>query len=956
MFKSAFVSLIFLLFLAGCASDSVIKTKDGITVRMTQDSPNDARLIRLSVMSDKIIRVSATPDGKFIDDPSLVVIPRENDVNFDIIETDSTVAVSTRYVTASVNRSTGQVVFRDSVGKVIVAEDPSGRTFNPIEIEGKKAYSVGQTFLSVNDREAIYGLGQHQADEFNYKGKNEELFQYNTKVSVPFIISTDGYGILWDSYSLVRWGNPEDYKQLGKVFRLYDKDGVEGALTGTYIPADGSPLVQREDSIYFEHLDRSDGLKSVVNLPKDFPFKGSHVLYEGEIEPLETGEYKFIMYYAGYQTISIGDEVVVPTRWRTAWNPNAYKFSLNLEEGKKYPIKIEWIPDGDTSYAGLRVYSPVGTDEQLKMKWWGEMQSQQDYYFVYGESMDDVISGYRQLTGTASILPKWAWGYWQSRERYKTQDELLEVVAKYRELGIPLDNIVQDWFYWKEDQWGSHEFDPSRFPDPKGMVDSVHALNARIMISVWPKFYANTEHFKEFDDKGWMYRLAVEDSIRDWVGPGYVGSFYDAYSPEARKLFWKQMEQHLFPLGFDAWWMDASEPNIRDCTDIQYRKDLITPTALGPSTQYFNAYGLMNAEAIYDGQRSVDPDKRVFLLTRSGFAGQQRYSTVTWSGDIGTGWEDLKAQISAGLNFSASGIPFWSMDIGGFCVQDRFVNGQQLFDASGVENNDLKEWRELNTRWFQFGAFAPLYRAHGQWPLREIYNLAPNSHPAYKSIVYYTKLRYDLMPYIYSLAGMVHFNDYTIMRPLAMDFTDDMNVFNISDQYMFGPSIMVAPVYEYGARNREVYLPENEVWYDLYTGATVPAGNIVANAPYERMPLFVKGGAILPIGPEIQWTGENPGGAITVFVYEGADGQFALYEDEGTNYNYEKGNFSIIPFDWDNSNSTLTIGSRKGNFAGMPQRRQFNIVKVDKDHPTGLSRDVTALPITYDGSPVTLKL
>lgn len=954
--KYVWLSLLTVLLMAGCASGPVHRNADGVTVELPQSSPDQPRLVRLAVMDEKIIRVSATPDKKFADVPSLVVVPQEKKVEFDVSESDTAVVVTTRFVSASVNLTNGQVVFRDSLGRVVAAEEPGGRKFTPIEVEGKKGYTVSQSFLSVNDDEAIYGLGQHQADEFNYKGKNEELFQYNTKVSVPFAVSTDGYGILWDSYSMVRWGNPADYEQLGKVFRLFDKDGKEGALTGVYTPAEGSALVRREDSLYFEHLDRADGLNSVINLPKDVNLKGAHVTYEGEIEPLASGEYKFIMYYAGYQTIAIGDSTVVPTRWRTAWNPNAYKFSMEMEAGKKYPIKIEWEPDGDTSYAGLRAYAPVDRAEQLKMRWWGEMQSQQDYYFIYGTSMDDVIAGYRTLTGVASILPSWAWGYWQSREKYNTQDELLETVARYRELGIPLDNIVQDWFYWKEDQWGSHEFDPKRFPDPKAMVDSVHAMNAHIMISVWPKFYANTEHFKEFDERGWMYRLAVEDSIRDWVGRGYVGSFYDAYSPEARKLFWSQMEEHLMPLGFDAWWMDASEPNIRDCTDLQYRKDLITPTALGPSTEYFNAYGLMNAEAIYNGQREADPDRRVFLLTRSGFAGQQRYSTATWSGDIGTGWEDMKAQISAGLNFSASGIPFWTMDIGGFCVQDRFAQAQRFFDATGVENDNLREWRELNTRWFQFGTFAPLYRAHGQWPLREIYNIAPKDHPAYKSIVGYTRLRYDLMPYIYSLAGMTHFDNYTIMRPLAMDFTADKNTYNVSDQFMFGPSIMVAPVYEYGARQRQVYLPVGAKWYDFYTGNSVPGGQITAAAPYERIPLFVKAGSILPLGPEIQWTGEKPDGEITLFVYEGADGKFSLYEDEGVNYNYEKGRYATIPFEWDDATSTLTIGQRQGEFDGMPRERTFKIVKVGKDNPEGFNRKAKGIETTYDGSALKLKL
>jgi alpha-D-xyloside xylohydrolase len=446
-----------------------------------------------------------------------------------------------------------------------------------------------------------------------------------------------------------------------------------------------------------------------------------------------------------------------------------------------------------------------------------------------------------------------------------------------------------------------------------------------------------------------MYKQAVVDSIKDWVGPGYVGSFYDAYDPDARKLFWKQIQDHYYPLGIDAWWMDASEPNIRDCTDMQYRKELCGPTALGPSTKYFNAYAYMNAEAIYDGQRGVDPDKRVFLLTRSGFAGLQRYSTATWSGDIGTCWEDMKAQISAGLNYSISGIPFWSMDIGGFCVQNRFVTGQQEFDKTGRENADNKEWRELNARWYQFGAFAPMYRAHGQWPYREIYNIAPENHPAYKSILYYTKLRYDLLPYIYSLAGKVHFEDYTIMRPMVMDFTADKKVRNLGDQYMFGPSFLVAPVYTYGARQREVYLPESTQWYDFYTGKVVASGQQTVAAPYERIPLFVRAGSIVPFGPDIQWTNEKPADNITLYVYAGANGKFTLYEDEGVNYNYEKGKYATIEFSYDDASSTLTIGERKGDFDGMLKNRTFNVVKVSKDKAVAYDKNVKGVSVNYGG-------
>lgn len=957
--KKIFCPFIFLcISLTAICANAYISNDDGITVRISQDSICDVRQVRLKVVGEKVIKVSATPEEDFVDGRSLIEIPVKAKTPFTISETDSTVSISTNEIIASVSLSTGAVKFLDKNGNLILAEDPNGKKFVPIEVEGKKSYSLCQTFLSLDDKEGLYGLGQHQSDEFNYKGKNEELFQYNTKVSVPFIVSTNNYGVLWDNYSLTRWGNPEPYKQLGQVFKLYDKDGKEGALTGTYTPLDPAvpSIVQREDSIYFEHLIRGD-LSKVVNLPKDFPFWGSKIVYEGEIEPTKDGNYMFNQYYSGYQKIYLNDSLIVPERWRTAWNPNSYKFSINLKGKKSVPIRIEWQPNGGTAYAGLRVYDAIDAQEQNKMKWWSEMGPQIDYFFIYGNNMDEVISGYRTVTGKAPIMPKWVLGYWQSREKYNTQDEIVATLAEFRNREFPIDNIVLDWLHWRQDDWGSHEFDTTRFPNPKEMIDSVHAMNGRFMISVWPKFYSSTEHFKEFDDNGWMYQQAITDSIRDWVGPGYLGSFYDAYSPEARKLFWHQIQDHYYPLGIDAWWMDASEPNIRDCTDIQYRKDLCGPTELGPSTEYFNAYALMNAEAIYNGQRSVDPDKRVFLLTRSGFAGLQRYSTATWSGDIATRWEDMKAQISAGLNFSISGIPWWSMDIGGFCVEDRYVAAEQEYERTKIENDDLKEWRELNARWHQFGAFAPIYRSHGQWPYREPFNIAPTDHPAYKSIAYYNKLRYDLMPYLYSLAAMTHFNDYTIMRPLAMDFTLDNRTYNISDQYMFGPAFLVAPVYSNEARSRNVYLPEGNLWYDFYTGEHYEGGQTInATAPYERMPLFTKAGAIIPFGPDINWSDQKPADEITIYVYAGKNGEFSLYEDENTNYNYEKGMFATINMTYDDKNGIFTIGNREGTFPGMLKERDFTIVKVTKDEPQPYTKEAQGTKVHYTGKEISVKI
>ena len=583
-----------------------------------------------------------------------------------------------------------------------------------------------------------------------------------------------------------------------------------------------------------------------------------------------------------------------------------------------------------------------------------------DYYFIAGQNLDEVISGYRTLTGKASLYPKWTLGFWQSRERYQSSKDIEDNMKKFRDLHIPVDNIVQDWNYWKLDSWGSHEFEAARYPNPQAMLDSVHAMNGRFMISVWPKFYDTVKNYKELDSKGWMYHQAIKDDIHDWLG--FRGSFYDAYSDGARKMFWRQMDENLYTkykFGIDAWWMDASEPNVRDCTPMWYRKALSGPTALGTSTEYFNAYSIVNADAIYNGQRSVNPNQRVFLLTRSGFAGEQRYSTATWSGDIATRWEDMRAQMTAGLNYSMAGLPFWGMDQGGFCVENRYVAAQQEFDKTGKENADLKEWRELQARWNQFGCFVPLYRTHGQWPTREVWNIAPADHPAYKTIVAYDKLRYRLMPYLYSMAGMVHFKDYTMMRGLVMDFNGDDNVYDIKDQWMFGPALMACPVGEYQKYSRNVYLPKQKGWYDFYTGKHYAGGQtIVADAPFDKIPVFVPEGSILPVGPEMEWSDQKKAELIDLYVYAGKDGSYTLYEDEGTNYNYEKGKYAMIDFKYNDAQKTVTIAARKGAFDGMLQKRRFNIVLVSDNNQQGISlaKAPKGKMVKYAGKAVTVKL
>ncbi len=1021
--KKIFLSLLLVTLATADINAERTQTTKGITVKVNNGTTavrgfeTPPKLVRLEVIDANIIHVSATAEENFADRPSLIVTPQKAYTDYKVKEDKGMVTITTPTINAHVLKATGEVWFTDHEGKAIIKEVQGGGkgfrryTCTQTHADGRPetyyGWSTRTVFENLHHGEALYGLGQHQADEWNYKGRNEELFQYNTKVSIPFFVSSEGYGVLFDNYSLSRFGNPDDYSQLGRVFTLKDKDGVEGALTGTYSAPQLETLVRREDSIYFENL------KSAKCLPK-YDLAKATVIYEGTITPKMTGEYRFSHYYSGYQKIFIDGKSVYTEDltgsgsdaqeiWRTAWNPNARKFAVTLNAGQEYKIRIEWKPDGGEAYCGLRALEPVSDEEQQRISMFSEMAQQLDYYVITatttpkvtetlagGSPVDQVIAGYRKLTGKAQIMPEWLLGYWQSRERYKTQDEILDALRGFRKRHLPIDNIVMDWNYWVPDSWGAFTFDPERFSDPKAMIDSIHGMNGKIMISCWPKYYLTVDNYKELNDKGYIYQQSVKDSLYDWLG--YKYAFYDAYDKEARRIFWRQLYEKLGTIGMDAWWMDASEPNVRDCTDMEYRKLLCGPTAYGSSDEYFNAYSIVNAEAIYDGQRAYETaiekqgiaaddskrlqeatswneygynnsfspeNKRVFLLTRNGFASEQRYSTATWSGDIGTRWEDMKAQITAGLNFSISGVPYWSQDIGGFSVENRYAKAQSLFDKEGIENEDLKEWRELNVRWHEMGMFAPMYRSHGQFPLREPWNIAPEGHKAYEAIKACLELRYKLMPYIYSLAAEVHFNDYTIMRPLVMDFNNDPEALNVAYQFMFGPAIMVNPIYKYGERSRKVYMPKGQTWYDLFSGNVVSSTGgetKTLDAPYESIPLLVRGGSIIPVGPKMEYTQEKKADNIRLFVYEGADGEFNLYEDEGTNYGYEAGRYANIQLCYDDAAKTLTIGQRRGSFPGMLTKRTFTIVYCSKNNAQKFNPDAKGITVKYNGKEKVIKL
>jgi alpha-D-xyloside xylohydrolase len=918
---------------------NIQKSGDGIVVRVTKAN-DDTRLVRLKVITNDIIRVTATAADSFSVEKSLMALPAaQGNVPWSLTETDTSVVLSTSSIRVQVDRATGEVIFSDTLGAVLLKEqNGGGKAFKKKIIEGKPYYTIRQRFLSPPD-EAFYGLGGHQNGQMNYKGEDVELVQANIVDVVPFLVSSKRYGLLWDNYSSAKFGDPRDYKPLNTV-ALFDKQGKPGGLSAFYYVGNSIVKDTVEDAIDFEFLETPQ----VDNFPKDVAGNGK-VIWEGSFASDVEGAHKFLVYSSGYCKVWI-DGALVVDRWRQNWNPWTSKLKVNVKKGERHTLKIEWISEG--GYLAVKHLDPFPQDEQKQLSLWSEVANEIDYYFIKGNNADDIIGGYRHLTGKAPIVPKWALGFWQSRERYRTQDEIIGIVKEYRKRKIPLDNIVLDWQYWEDPKWGSHEFDAKRFPDPKGMVDQLHRdLHANLMISVWPKFNKGTAHYEEMNKRGFLFKRNIEVKRKDWVGPGYESTFYDPFTPEAGELFWKQIDQKLNSLGVDAWWLDATEPDMHSNISIAERIKNMSPTGLGPGEKYFNAYSLQNSKSVYEGQRKSSPEKRVFILTRSAYAGQQRYGAVTWSGDIVSRWSDFQDQIAAGINFSMSGIPYWTMDIGGFAVERRYEHAQ---------GETLREWRELNTRWFQFGAFCPVFRSHGQFPFREIFNIAPEGSEEYSSMVFYTKLRYRLLPYIYSIAAKSFFDDYTIMRGLVMDFPDDSTVLSIADQYMFGPSIMVAPVYEYNARKRDVYFPEGTSWFDFYSGKKHDGGRKEAiEAPLGKMPLFVKEGSLVVCGPVIQHTGEKQD-PLTIYVFPGKDAVTEVYEDEGVSYNYEKGNFSVIPIRYDEATRTLSIAKREGRFPGMLEQRKFEIVWV-QDRRGGV--DLTAQPhqvVDYDGSAISVTL
>ena len=678
------------------------------------------------------------------------------------------VTLTTAALTFRLSLENATVSYTSTNGDTLLKEGRGvARTYKPTDANGEHTFEVQDRF-SPDATEGFYGLGQHQSGMFNYRGSTVELGQNNTDVAIPFLISSKGYAIMW--------------------------------------------------------------------------------------------------------------------------NTAAFSYADN-----RFPLEFSF-----TSSASQNI----------------------DYYLIFGPEMDQIIHQYRSLTGHSPLLPLWAYGLFQSKDRYISTQELLDVAGRYRAEHIPLDAIVQDWFWWKKE--GDPVFNDN-YHDVPADLKKLHDEHIHAMISVWGLFDPSSDNYQQLHAKGYDV-------------PG--AHVYDATNPAARDFYWNQLAGKLFAQGWDAFWLDSAEPEEYwpHMGDAILRDKKL---AIGDGMSYTNIFPFLHTLGVQDHWKATNENKRVFLLTRSAFLGQQRVGATTWSGDVYSSWWALQHQVPAGLNFAVSGLPYWTTDIGGYHQPDP---GKTQFDPA---------YQDLYARWFEYGTFCPIFRTHGHRDHNELWTY----NRVEPILLKYDKLRYRLMPYIYSLAWRVTNGDYTIQRPLVMDWRTDPKVRDIGDQFMFGPALLVSPVLEQDATKRRLYLPGSTPWYDFWSGNTTEGGHYLdVDAPLDALPLYVRAGSILPLGPEIEYTGEKPGAPIEVRVYGGADGKFDLYEDSGDSYDYTKGQHAIIPMQWNDTSRELTVGARTGSFPGMVANRQFRVVFVSAGHGAGpLESTKIDQVISYNGQSLTVK-
>ena len=846
--------------------------ESGVTIELSFGT------LRLEVCDERTIHVTCSPTDKLTDEKDIVVIRQWTPVPFEWREEPSQLILRSKNMGVKVNRATGGLTFIDSTGKILLEEpNNGGRSIEEIKssttntVGQEKFYRIQQTFLSPTD-EYLYGMAQCQDGIWNWRGMPIELRQVNTQAALPMLISSRGYGLLWNNASLTDF-NPVDY---------------EISLTSSSAAQSNGPTAT-------EQL-RGRGSRGRGQ-------RGAPSVRTGTFTTGEAGEYVFFVKDGDRRNeigIVVNDQTIAHIQ--NMWVPYTTVGTISLPANSTCSVRI--LGGGRDAKLFAR---PLGNTTTFR----SQIADSIDYYFFYGPEIDNIIAAYRNASGEAPLWPKWAYGFWQCRERYSSQQQILDTVAEFRRRQIPIDLIVQDWQYWGDHGWGAYEWDTSNYPDPEKMIHSLHEQDVRFMISVW----SNPQGKVGTDLKSHNYVIPGTD----WI---------DVFNPAARELRWDYLNNVFFKIGTDAWWQDATEPG--DDGNSMAGHNVFT----GSGDFYRNAYPLLANQTVYEGQRKTSSDKRVVILTRSAYPGQQRYATALWSGDIAGNWETFKRQIPAGLNVCLTGLPYWTTDCGGFFrPRDQYQS---------------EDFADLLIRWFQFSTFSPVQRIHGYQSETEFWKFPG----ALDTLVSYDRLRYRLLPYNYSVAWKVTNDSYTIMRALPMDFRNDPNVYDISDQYMFGPAFLVNPVMEPKAVARSLYLPAGTEWINFWTGESYSGGKrMEIPAPEEQIPLLIRAGSIIPMGPDLQYTSEKSADPIELRIYPGEDGLFTLYEDEGDSYNYEKGVYSTIDFEWDDTQKTLNIGPRKGEFPGMLRERTFNVILVKNKHGNGI--DITESPdhvVKYNGT------
>ncbi|WP_071134083.1 glycoside hydrolase family 31 protein [Millionella massiliensis] len=843
--------------------------------RVVEVTMTDGKLL-VTPMARNAIRIQYLRSNAAATLPEFIFLSRQDSVPYRVAENGAVLEVATPALRACINREEGHIVFRDSTGRVLLAEQVDGRRVQSVDVQGEYGYGIEQRFESPAD-EYIFGTGQFQDGYLNIRGLTRRLTQLNTQISIPFILSSKGYGLLWHNYGLTYF-NPADNKViLRNMQQAGESETVEVTTT--------------------------EGTKREVRRAN---------LFQGTLQVDEAGTYSLLMdvgqSMARKHQVRVDGQPIVEVN--NIWLPRTTSFLIDLEAGS-HDILVE-------SEAGDKpeVFFRKVTDETV----FRSPVADGIDYTVFSGRGDEAIATYRHLTGDAPMMPRWALGYVHCRERFKTQDELLGVAREFRKRELPVDLMVQDWMYWGRYGWNAMKFDEQNYPDPAAMVRELHDMDMRLMLSVWSKIDRTSEVGKGAADSSFYIPGT------DWI---------DFFNSDAAGYYWRNFSQNLLKLGIDAWWQDATEP---ENDDLMGRR---VNGGRWPGEKVRNVYPLFVCRTVYEGSRRDTPEKRTMILTRSGFSGMQRYAAATWSGDVGYDWETLRRQIAGGLNYMASGLPWWTYDAGGF-----FRPGGQYDDPA---------YHECFLRWFQTATFLPLQRVHGFGTDTEFWNFGDTVTQVANR---YLDFRYRMLPYTYSEAAAITFRGSTLMRPFVMDFAEDEQALRCRYSYMFGPALLVAPVVEPNVTQWAVYLPKPAAgWYDFWTGERLGAGQTVEVPVTEaKIPIFVKAGSILPLGEPKQSTAERPDDAWEIRIYPGADAHYTIYEDEGTNYNYEEGHYATYDLSWDDDKQVLTISDRSGSFDGMVAKRKLNLVKVGTGKGVGMEQGTVDRTVTYSGRAMRVRL